>query len=76
MEVNGTYDIVLANIDIRTFSQPLRISLPSSEKGGLSPVSGILGRDKKELLSLFGSLFCLRVEQKNTWHGFIFQKNR
>jgi len=74
-QIKGAYDIVLANIDIRTFratSTHIRILL---RKGGYLVISGILGRDKKELLSLFDSLSCLRVEQKNSWRGFVFQKN-
>jgi ribosomal protein L11 methyltransferase len=74
-QIKGAYDIVLANIDIRTFratSTHIRILL---RKGGHLVISGILGRDKKELLSLFNSLSCLRVEQKNSWRGFVFQKN-
>ncbi len=76
MEINGTYDIVLANIDIRTFRTAAAHIVTLIRKGGYLLVSGILGRDKKELLSLFGSLLCLRVEQKNAWRGFVFHKNR
>jgi ribosomal protein L11 methyltransferase len=74
-EIKGTYDIVLANIDIRTFRATSRHILTLLRKGGHLVISGILGRDKKELLSLFGSLSCIRVEQKNAWRGFVFQKN-
>jgi ribosomal protein L11 methyltransferase len=74
-QVKGAYDIVLANIDIRTFRATSPHILTLLRKGGHLLVSGILGRDKKELLSLFSSLSCLRVEQKNSWRGFVFQKN-
>jgi ribosomal protein L11 methyltransferase len=74
-QVKGAYDIVLANIDIRTFRATSTHILTLLRKGGYLVVSGILGRDKKELLSLFGSLSCLRVEQKKSWRGFVFQKN-
>jgi ribosomal protein L11 methyltransferase len=73
-QIKGTYDIILANIDISTFRS---VSIHVSKlvrKGGYLIVSGILGRDRKELLSLFGFLSCLRIEQKNTWRGFVFQK--
>jgi ribosomal protein L11 methyltransferase len=75
MDVSGTYDIILANIDIRTFRATSTHIHTLLRKGGHLLVSGILGRDQKELLSLFGSLSCLRVEQKNSWRGFVFQKN-
>jgi ribosomal protein L11 methyltransferase len=74
-QVKGAYDIVLANIDIRTFRATSTHILTFLRKGGCLVVSGILGRDSKELLSIFNSLSCLRVEQKNAWRGFIFQKN-
>jgi ribosomal protein L11 methyltransferase len=74
-EVIGTYDIVLANIDTRTFKATSAHIITLLRKGGYLVISGILGRDKKELLSLFGSLSCLRVEQQNSWRGFVFQKN-
>jgi ribosomal protein L11 methyltransferase len=75
-EVSGTYDIILANIDIRTFRATAVHIITLIRKGGYLLVSGILGRDRKELLSLFDSLSCLRMERKNAWRGFIFQKNR
>jgi ribosomal protein L11 methyltransferase len=73
-QVKGAYDIVLANIDIRTFRATSTHILTLLRKGGCLVVSGILGRDRKELLSIFSSLSCLRVEQKNSWRGFVFQK--
>ena len=74
-QINGAYDVVLANIDIRTFRATSTHILTLLRKGGHLLVSGILGRDRKELLSLFSSLSCLRVEQKNSWRGLVFQKN-
>jgi ribosomal protein L11 methyltransferase len=74
-QISGTYDVVLANIDIRTFKATSSHILTLLRKGGYLVISGILGRDRKELLSLFDSLSCLRVEQKNSWRGFVFQKN-
>jgi ribosomal protein L11 methyltransferase len=74
-QIKGVYDIILANIDIRTFRATSTHILTLLRKGGHLLVSGILGRDQKELLPLFSSLACLRVEQKNAWRGFVFQKN-
>jgi ribosomal protein L11 methyltransferase len=74
-QVKGAYDIVLANIDVRTFRATSTHILTLLRKGGCLVVSGILGRDSKELLSIFNSLSCLRVEQKKSWRGFVFQKN-
>jgi ribosomal protein L11 methyltransferase len=74
-QVDGIYDVVLANIDIRTFRTTSSHIMTLLRKGGCLVISGILGRDRKEFLSLFDSLSCLRMEQKNAWRGFIFQKN-
>jgi ribosomal protein L11 methylase PrmA len=43
------------------------------KKDGYLVISGILGRDRKELLSLFDSFSLVRMEQKNAWRGFVFQ---
>ncbi len=73
-QVRGAYDIVLANIDIRTFKATSAHVMTLVKEGGYLVVSGILGRDRKELLSLFSSFSLIRMEQKNAWRGFILQK--
>lgn len=73
-KVREPYDIVLANIDIRTFNATSVHIMTLVEKGGYLVISGILGRNKKELISLFSSFSLLRMEQKNAWQGFVFQK--
>lgn len=72
--VGGTYDIVLANIDIRTFRTTSDYIMTLVREGGYLVISGILGRNRKELLSLFSSFALIRMEQKNAWRGFVFQK--
>lgn len=75
--VGGTYDIVLANIDIRTFrSTSTRIAHLVND-GGILVVSGILGGDQKEVSSLFANEgFNLQMtERMNAWRGFVFQKS-
>ncbi len=72
--VCGTYDVVLANLDIRTFT-----ALSGQVAAFLSPqarliVSGILGHDRKKLLSLFSGLTLLQMEERNAWRGFLFLK--
>jgi ribosomal protein L11 methyltransferase len=68
-----TYDIVLANIDIKTFRTSSTHIMGLVKKDGYLVISGILGRDRKELLSLFDSFSLVRMEQKNAWRGFVFQ---
>jgi ribosomal protein L11 methyltransferase len=71
-DIRGSFDVILANIDIRTFSVfAAQVERLLAAKGHLF-VSGILGRDRKNLLSLFPQLQLLRIEQKNAWRGFLF----
>ncbi|HVN96913.1 MAG TPA: 50S ribosomal protein L11 methyltransferase [Syntrophorhabdaceae bacterium] len=74
-QVTGGYDIVLANIDIATFRGMSAHIIDLLNKGGYLLVSGVLRRNKEELLSLFAPLSCLNAELKNSWCGFVFQKD-
>lgn len=73
-KVTETYDVILANIDIRTFRTTSQKITELLRKNGYLVVSGIVGRDRKELLSLFPDLLCKEVVRKNSWRGFLFQK--
>jgi ribosomal protein L11 methyltransferase len=70
--VRGSYDIVLANLDIRTFSQHARGILRLVVEGGSLIISGILKKERRELLRLFAPLLPVATEGKNAWCGFIF----
>ncbi len=70
--VGGVYDVVLANLDIRTFTACSEKVKSFAAPGGKIVVSGILGRDRTRLVALFNSLHLLRMEQKNAWRGFLF----
>jgi ribosomal protein L11 methyltransferase len=72
-DVGGAYDVILANIDIRTFTSHAGKVMSLTKPDGLVVVSGILGRDRKQLLSLFAPHPLIRMEQKNSWRGFLFQ---
>ncbi len=72
--VKGRYDIVLANLDIRTFSDHAQHIVRRLRRGGLLIISGILGKDAKRALSLFPSLTLVRIEKKNSWRGFVLRK--
>jgi ribosomal protein L11 methyltransferase len=72
--LKGTYDVVLANIDIRTFTAHSAKVRDFAVTGGLIVVSGILGRDRSKLVALFEGEELLRMEQKNAWRGFLFKK--
>ncbi|MBA4418786.1 MAG: hypothetical protein C0392_12890 [Syntrophus sp. (in: bacteria)] len=72
-DIGGSYDIILANIDIRTFTSHSKKVQSLAKPGGQIIVSGILGRDRKHLLSLFEPHALILTEQKNSWRGFLFQ---
>jgi len=71
--VKGKYDIVLANLDIKTFTQYAKRLQHLVHKNGYLIISGILKRDHQKALSLFSPYVPLRTEEKNSWMGFIFQ---
>jgi ribosomal protein L11 methyltransferase len=72
-DVGGSYDVVLANLDIRTFTACAPTVMAFTKPGSKIVVSGILGRDRMKLISLFKPLELTRMEQKNSWRGFLFQ---
>lgn len=74
-DVGSTYDVILANLDIRTFAAYSKAVMSRVVPGGKIVVSGILGRDKKRLVALFESQTLIRTEQKNSWRGFLFEKD-
>lgn len=73
-EVRGRYDIVLANIDIRTFALCSTHIHTLWKKDGTLIISGIIGREKKEALSLFLPYRPVTEVKKNAWRGFIFRR--
>ncbi len=74
MDVSGTYDIVLANIDIRTFAMTSGHIMGLLKHGGMLVISGIIGREKKEALKLFAPYEPVAEAKKNSWLGFVFKK--
>jgi ribosomal protein L11 methyltransferase len=72
--VKGRYDVVLANLDMRTFSGHAQHIAKRLKRGGTLIISGILGKDARSALSLFPSLTLLRMEKKNSWRGFILKQ--
>jgi ribosomal protein L11 methyltransferase len=72
--VSDIHDIVLANIDIRTFRASSAHIMDLVKKNGYLIISGILRRNKKEPLSLFDSFSLVNEGQENSWLGFVFQR--
>ena len=72
-DIHGTYDIILANLDIRTFTDHSQKIMDLVKKHGYIIISGVLGRDKKSVPPLFRPFLPIKVEKKNSWIGFIFK---
>lgn len=73
-DIKGRYDIVLANLDIRTFARSSDHIKELAGQGGVIIVSGIIGREKKEALKLFEPYEPVVTAKKNTWLGFVLKK--
>ena len=73
-DITGVFDIVLANIDIKTFSAYSDKVSRLAGKDGLILVSGILRKNKDQLLHLFPGWNLAQYEQKNSWCGFLLTK--
>ena len=74
MDIKGTFDVVLANIDIKTFSEFSERVASLVEKDGFLLVSGVLKKNKDKLLHLFHGWDLIRFNQKNSWCGFLLRK--
>jgi ribosomal protein L11 methyltransferase len=74
--VTGKYDIVLANLDIRTFTGYSEKIKEFVKKDGYIIVSGILWKERKKLIPLFHPFLLEQIEKKNAWCGFVFGYNK
>jgi ribosomal protein L11 methyltransferase len=73
--VSGKYDVILANLDIRTFTRYSEKIKGFVKNGGYIIVSGILGKERKKLIPLLNPFLLMQTEKKGAWCGFIFQSN-
>lgn len=72
-DLNGSFDIVLANLDIRTLQIYAKKIGNYLKKDGVIIVSGILKKERKHALELFKGYKCIIEEQKNAWTGMILE---
>jgi ribosomal protein L11 methyltransferase len=73
-DIQGTYDIVLANIDIKTFSECSETVSRIVQKDGYLFVSGILRKNKDQLLQLFHGWNLVNSHRINSWWGFLLTR--
>lgn len=64
LNIKGTYDIVLANLDVRTFTDHSQKIINLVKKHGYIIISGVLGRDKKSVFTLFPPLSQPKLRRK------------
>ena len=74
-DASGHYNIVLANLDIKTFTIFSGKIKTLVSKGGILIISGVLFKDRKRVLTLFQPLTPVHEEKKNSWCGFMFRND-
>ena len=73
-DVHEVFDVVLANIDIKTFSENSEKVASLVRRDGFLFISGILRKNKAHLLHLFQGWNLVRDYQKNSWCGFLLSR--
>lgn len=73
-DITGEFDIVLANIDIKTFSSFSEKVGGLATTNGLLLVSGILKKNKVDLLHLFKGWHLIKFYSQRSWCGFHLKK--
>jgi ribosomal protein L11 methyltransferase len=74
-DVRGRYDVVLANLDIRTFAlYSTHIKELWKRRDGILIISGVIGRERKDALGLFLPCEPVTEVRKNSWRGYLFER--
>jgi len=73
-DIRGVFDAVLANIDIKTFSEYSEKVASLVRRDGFLFISGILRKNKDHLLHLFQGWNLVQNYQKNSWCGFLLSR--
>ncbi|HOP85024.1 MAG TPA: 50S ribosomal protein L11 methyltransferase [Syntrophorhabdaceae bacterium] len=72
-DIKGSFDVVLANLDIRTFQKNGKKIEGYLKTNSLLIISGILKKEKKNIFEVFKDLQCIVEEHKNSWEGMILK---
>jgi len=72
-DIRGLSDIILANLDIRTFQKYGENIKNRIKREGLIIISGILRKEKKQAFKEFEDFKCIAEESKNAWTGMILK---
>ncbi len=70
-DIKGTFDIVLANLDIRTFEKNMKKIAEFIGKDSYLVISGVLRKERKLAMELFKDLVPIIEDYKNSWMGMV-----
>jgi ribosomal protein L11 methyltransferase len=73
-DIQGVFDIVVANVDIKTFSEYSVKVASLVDKDGFLFISGILRKNRDQLLRLFQGWSLVQDYRKNSWCGFLLNR--
>lgn len=73
-DIKGQFDVVLANLDARAFSNYSIHIIGLVKDRGMLLVSGIEAGQKNDVMPLFSSLPRIVQRRMNDWYGFTFKK--
>ncbi len=71
--INGRFDVVLANLDFDTVSKHYEALVRCVARGGHLLVSGIEAQYKERLLQVLSSPTLVRSTRMKDWYAFMFQ---
>ncbi len=72
--IAGRFDVILANLDIQTFSRYATHIMKLLSDEGIVVISGVLVKNRKNVINLFNPLSLECLEKKNSWCGLVFKK--
>lgn len=73
-EVEGRYDLVLANIETRVLLEMPRALEARLSPGAMLVLSGILRREKREVLAAYVSVQLVEVLEEGEWCACVFER--
>jgi len=74
-DIRGDFDIVLANLDINSFSEHAqKVASLVEKKDGFLLISGILRKNQNKLLQLFGDWTLVQSLWQRSWCGFVLTR--
>ena len=73
-DIEGTYDLVLANIETRVLVRMPDALQAKMAPGGLLMLSGILRKEKEEILAAYGSMRVDALVEEGEWCAMVLRR--